>query len=176
MTNSINSCGSRAHAQLVHQPVNAAVLDGADAQVQLGGHQAIGLAGDDQAQHLFFGAVQRGQVPLDFRGLLSLRCSHIQKAIKLAVVKWEHRQQRAEVERHLSSLSRAEKQVLGLIVAGKTNRLMAAELDLSVRTIEDRRARLMHKLGVRSARRSSIELVTANGLASDGEGAKTPPG
>ena len=79
-------------------------------------------------------------------------CDHIQKAIKLAVVKWEHHQQRAEVERHLSSLTRAEKQVLGLIVAGKTNRLMAAELDLSVRTIEDRRARLMHKLGVRSRR------------------------
>ena len=67
-------------------------------------------------------------------------CDHIQRAIKLAVVKWEHHQQRAEVERHLSSLTRAEKQVLGLIVAGKTNRLMAAELDLSVRTIEDRRA------------------------------------
>ena len=74
----------------------------------------------------------------------------------------------------MSSLSRAEKQVLGLIVAGKTNRLMAAELDLSVRTIEDRRARLMHKLGVRS-RAELIELVTANGLASDGEGARLRP-
>ncbi|MGO8688746.1 MAG: response regulator transcription factor [Thermoguttaceae bacterium] len=101
-------------------------------------------------------------------------CDHIQKAIKLAVVKWEHHQQRAEVERHLSSLTRAEKQVLGLIVAGKTNRLMAAELDLSVRTIEDRRARLMHKLGVRS-RAELIELVTTNGVAPDDESAKNPP-
>ncbi len=101
-------------------------------------------------------------------------CDHIQRAIKLAVVKWEHHQQHAEVERHLSSLTRAEKQVLGLIVAGKTNRLMAAELDLSVRTIEDRRARLMHKLGVRS-RAELIELVTTNGVAPDDESAKNPP-
>ena len=33
-------------------------------------------------------------------------CDHIQRAIKLAVVKSEHHQQHAEVERHLSSLTR----------------------------------------------------------------------
>jgi FixJ family two-component response regulator len=101
-------------------------------------------------------------------------CDHIQKVMKLAVAGWEHRQQRAEVERHLSALTGAEKQVLGLIVAGKTNRLMAAELDLSVRTIEDRRARLMRKLGVRS-RAELIELVTSNGLVPDSQSALQPP-
>jgi FixJ family two-component response regulator len=77
-------------------------------------------------------------------------CDHIQKAIKLDVANWQQRQQRAEVQRQLSALTRAEKQVLALIVAGKTNRLMATELNLSVRTIEDRRARMMRKLGVKS--------------------------
>ena len=67
-------------------------------------------------------------------------CDHIQRAVKLDVANWQQRQERAEVQRHLSALTRAEKQVLALILAGKTNRLMAGELDLSVRTIEDRRA------------------------------------
>ncbi len=85
-------------------------------------------------------------------------CDHIQRAVKLDVANWQQRQERAKVQRHLSALTRAEKQVLALILAGKTNRLMAGELDLSVRTIEDRRARLMRKLGVRS-RAELIELM-----------------
>lgn len=60
-----------------------------------------------------------------------------------------------ELERHMATLSRGEHDVLGLILAGKYNKQIAAQLKLSIRTIEDRRARLMKKLHVGSV----VELV-----------------
>jgi len=40
--------------------------------------------------------------------------------------------------------------VLNLILEGKLNKEIAAELGLSNRTVEDRRARLMKKMGAQS--------------------------
>lgn len=48
-------------------------------------------------------------------------------------------------------LSDREKQVLALIVEGLPNKDMAAQLRLSVRTVEKHRQRVMRKLGVRRA-------------------------
>lgn len=48
-------------------------------------------------------------------------------------------------------LSDREKQVLALIVEGLPNKDMAAQLSLSVRTVEKHRQRVMRKLGVRRA-------------------------
>lgn len=50
----------------------------------------------------------------------------------------------------LTAFTPKELQVLGLIAAGRSNREMAEELGLSVRAVEDRRARLMRKAGVGS--------------------------
>jgi two-component system response regulator FixJ len=47
----------------------------------------------------------------------------------------------------LSSLSAREKQVFELIVRGYTNKRVALELELSVRTVEDHRASIMRKTG-----------------------------
>lgn len=49
------------------------------------------------------------------------------------------------------NLSEREKQVLGLIVNGKTNKEAAAQLGLGVRTIETHRERLMRKLKARNS-------------------------
>lgn len=48
-------------------------------------------------------------------------------------------------------LSQRERQVLGLIVEGLPNREVAVQLNLSVRTVEKHRQRVMRKLGVRRA-------------------------
>lgn len=48
-------------------------------------------------------------------------------------------------------LSQRERQVLGLIVEGLPNREVAVQLQLSVRTVEKHRQRVMRKLGVRRA-------------------------
>lgn len=48
-------------------------------------------------------------------------------------------------------LSRREKEVLRLIASGKTNKEVASELSISVRTVETYRARLMRKVKARNA-------------------------
>ena len=49
---------------------------------------------------------------------------------------------------------------MDMVVAGKTNKMIAADLDLSIRAVEDRRARMMRKLRVKS-RAELLELVMA---------------
>jgi two-component system response regulator FixJ len=65
----------------------------------------------------------------------------------------ENRRQRAgrqQARQRIARLTPGERRVLGLIVEGKPNKEIATALDLSVRTIEDRRGKLMKKLGVKS--------------------------
>jgi FixJ family two-component response regulator len=61
------------------------------------------------------------------------------------------REQRGGGAERLAQLSEREREVLELILAGKPNRQVAAELFISVKTVEFHRARIMQKLEVRSA-------------------------
>lgn len=60
-------------------------------------------------------------------------------------------------------LSRRERQVLTLLALGQTNAEIAAELVLSVRTVESHRARIQEKLGV-SARSELVRYALDHGL------------
>ena len=51
----------------------------------------------------------------------------------------------------LALLSEREQEVLRLVLAGKPSRQVAEELTISARTVDFHRARIMQKLGVRSA-------------------------
>jgi two-component system response regulator FixJ len=62
---------------------------------------------------------------------------------------------REKYDERMASLSNGEQEVLELILNGKLNKEIAAKLELSIRTVEDRRARLMRKLGANSV----VELV-----------------
>jgi FixJ family two-component response regulator len=77
-------------------------------------------------------------------------CDKIQEAVKLDREKWQRRQQRESAESRVRSLTPAERQVMELLIEGKTNKQIAAELDLSIRAVEDRRARMMKRLEVKS--------------------------
>jgi two-component system, LuxR family, response regulator FixJ len=55
-----------------------------------------------------------------------------------------------EAVERIAALSPREREVLGLLVAGKPNKLIARDLGLSPRTVEVHRARLMARLGVGS--------------------------
>ena len=68
----------------------------------------------------------------------------------------------AEGDRY-STLSPREKQVLQLVVLGCTNRQIAGELCLSVKTVESYRARLMDKLSLRS-RTALVRYALMRGL------------
>ena len=77
-------------------------------------------------------------------------CDKIQAAVKSDKENWQHRKEREDVQRRIGALTPAERQVMDLIADGKTNKEIAAELDLSLRAVEDRRARMTKRLQVKS--------------------------
>jgi len=65
----------------------------------------------------------------------------IRKAIELDSQTRRRLARRQRAEERLNMLSPGEREVLNLILEGKMNKEIAAELQLSTRTIEDRRAK-----------------------------------
>jgi two-component system, LuxR family, response regulator FixJ len=57
---------------------------------------------------------------------------------------------RAEVQHHLESLTPRERQVMDLVVDGAANKVIAIDLELSERTVEIHRAKVMEKMHARS--------------------------
>jgi two-component system response regulator FixJ len=57
---------------------------------------------------------------------------------------------RAEVQHRLESLTPRERQVMGMVVDGAANKVIAVDLNLSERTVEIHRAKVMEKMGARS--------------------------
>ena len=62
----------------------------------------------------------------------------------------EHAKTRHQTDERLASLSVRERQVFDLIIQGHTNKEVALELGLSVRTVEDHRASVLRKTSTRS--------------------------
>ena len=79
----------------------------------------------------------------------------VRKALDIDRENRDRLARRGEIEKRLAMLSTGEREVLDRILAGKYNKQIASDLNLSIRTIEDRRARIMKKLGVGSV----VELV-----------------
>jgi two-component system, LuxR family, response regulator DctR len=67
------------------------------------------------------------------------------------------------VQRALQELTEREREVMQRVIEGRPNKLIADELDISVRTVEVHRARVFDKMKVKSA----VEL--ANLLAALGQ-------
>jgi len=55
------------------------------------------------------------------------------------------------VKARISSLTTRERQVMELVVAGKFNKVIADELNISMRTVEVHRANLFDKMQVKTA-------------------------
>jgi DNA-binding NarL/FixJ family response regulator len=65
-------------------------------------------------------------------------------------------------------LTAREAQVLGLVAQGSTNKVIAAELDLSIKTVARHLENIFVKIGV-STRSGATAFALANGLASTDE-------
>lgn len=63
----------------------------------------------------------------------------------------QQRQETAELTAKISILSAREKEITGLIMAGKSSKEIANELTLSPRTVEAHRANVFAKLGINSS-------------------------
>jgi two-component system, LuxR family, response regulator FixJ len=74
----------------------------------------------------------------------------IRRALELDSQNRRRRARRQNAEERLAQLSAGEREVLSLILEGKINKEIATELGLSTRTVEDRRARVMKKMGAKS--------------------------
>ncbi len=70
----------------------------------------------------------------------------IRRALELDEQQRRRKARRATVEQRLTLLTRGEHDVLDLILEGNVNKEIAVKLGLSIRTVEDRRARLMKKM------------------------------
>ena len=84
--------------------------------------------------------------PFDDQRLLET----VQRAMAAARESAEKDGQREQVRRRLEALSPRERQVLDRVVAGKLNKTIADELNISAKTVEAHRAHLMEKMQARN--------------------------
>src|SRR5690606_22989228 len=74
----------------------------------------------------------------------------IRKALEKDRQSREMLREREQIRRRLDSLTARERQVLDLMIQGTQNKVMAAHLGISQRTVEIHRAHVMEKLGAHS--------------------------
>ncbi|MBN2475683.1 MAG: response regulator transcription factor [Pirellulales bacterium] len=75
---------------------------------------------------------------------------NIRTALDLDARNRGRQSRRRLAEQCMAQLTSTERRVLDLILEGKINKEIAAELQVSLRTVEDRRARVMKKMGAGS--------------------------
>lgn len=108
----------------------------------ISGHADVRIA----VEALLEGAVTLLEKP--FR--VSELAANIRRAIQLDTENRAAHAQQTANKSQLARLTEKEREVLDLVTEGNTNKQIASRLHLSIRGVEDRRARLMKKLGVRS--------------------------
>ena len=74
----------------------------------------------------------------------------IRRGLELDERNRRRKARRCQAEERIARLAPGEREVLDLILEGRLNKEIAAKLGLSIRTVEDRRARLMKKTQVNS--------------------------
>jgi two-component system response regulator DctR len=75
----------------------------------------------------------------------------VQQALEVSAQAITRRRARQQLQRALTELTEREHEVMERVIAGLANKLIADELDISVRTVEVHRARVFEKMNVRSA-------------------------
>ena len=120
------------------------------------------------------GAIDFIEKPFDYRRIVELVRECLRRDAEARAGR-EAARGRAE---RLATLTQREREVLDRVIAGKVNRIIAEEMQISIKTVEAHRARIMEKLGVDSV----AELVQATlgarppGSAGGGAGGASSPG
>ena len=75
---------------------------------------------------------------------------HVQEALQVAERRHDSRARKEEIMDRIESLTPREYQIMKDIVRGDTNRVIGEKHDISVKTVEVHRTRVMHKMGAGS--------------------------
>jgi two-component system response regulator DctR len=75
----------------------------------------------------------------------------IEQALRLSETRLTERKEQQRLQSRLLELTDRERDVMHLVVEGLPNKLIADQLDISVRTVEVHRARVFDKMEVKSA-------------------------
>lgn len=75
----------------------------------------------------------------------------VEKALAADAERLRAAADRETVEARLATVTAREREVMALILEGKFNKVIADELNISMRTVEAHRAKIFDKMGVRSA-------------------------
>lgn len=110
--------------------------------VFISGHGDIPMA----VEAVNAGALDFLEKPFDDDALIE----RIDRALTLDREQSEHAQAVASIEERIDSLTPRERDVMEEILRGKLNKVIASDLDLSIRTVEVHRARVLEKLHARN--------------------------
>ena len=85
------------------------------------------------------------------RGAFNALVDRIEQALSQSSERLAQVRERSDLQVRLSELTERERDVMDLVVAGLPNKLIADQLDISVRTVEVHRSRVFDKMQVKSA-------------------------
>lgn len=92
------------------------------------------------------GAVDLIEKPFDYRNVVSV----VRKAFARDAENRERRARDDQIRMRIASLTERERAVLQRVMEGKANKVIAGELDISIKTVEVHRSKVMEKMGVGS--------------------------
>ena len=106
------------------------------------GHGDVPMAVDAMKE----GAVDFIQKPYREEALLE----KIEAALKQDLEQRKSLDEKQEIIRRIKSLTPREHEIMDRMIAGQANKVIAIELEISQRTVEIHRSRVMHKMGTQS--------------------------
>jgi len=148
--------GLELQERLVQEPIHPPVII-------ITGHGDVPMA----VRAVKNGAVDFIEKPFNDQALLDA----VQRAIDIDAEQRGHALEIANIQTRMERLTKREREVLDQIVAGKRNKVIAADLSISQSTVEAHRAKVMEKLEVRSLSdlmRAMLLLEPSGGKAKDG--------
>lgn len=92
------------------------------------------------------GAIEFLEKPFDAETLEAL----VVNALRIDSRWRKHDSEISRIDRRIASLTQRERETLELVMAGESNKAMAAKFYITERAVEMRRSRIMQKLGVKS--------------------------
>jgi FixJ family two-component response regulator len=92
------------------------------------------------------GAIDFIEKPFDYKQVVAL----VEECLRRDMHDREEHQRRRQVLDRLAQLTPREREVVDRVVAGRLNREIALDLDISIKTVEAHRAKIMEKLEVGS--------------------------